>query len=138
MVPTLAEVRRMGNMILTKPAPSTFSDAISFAVGRFDIYDDRPYCENGALTIGSTNYCGTSSVPSAGSVTAGQQVTLTSSSYTWALTSGFEICIGDPCVASTSPSDDGSDGNFYYHSEWEKKLEQNKKRLKHYKFKSDV
>ena len=26
---------------------------------------------------------------------------------------GFEICTGDPCIASTSPSDDGSDGNFY-------------------------
>ncbi|GMI05425.1 hypothetical protein TrLO_g3068 [Triparma laevis f. longispina] len=50
--------------------------------------------------------------PSDGSSTAGQQVIFTSSRNIY-VNSGFEICIGDPCVATTSPSDDGSNGTFY-------------------------
>ncbi|GMH54043.1 hypothetical protein TrST_g5739 [Triparma strigata] len=66
--------------------------------------------------IDSAKYCGTSG-PSGGSFTAGQQVTFTSSEFhnenPGYLRPGFEICTGDLCVASMSPSDDGSDGNFY-------------------------
>ncbi|GMH78512.1 hypothetical protein TrST_g6502 [Triparma strigata] len=91
----------------------TFSDDAGFAMGRFDIYEDMDSsCSYGSLMVDSTRYCGTSG-PSNGLFTADQQVTFTSSEYTSEARSGFEICTGDPCVASTSPSDDGSDGNFY-------------------------
>ncbi|GMH66854.1 hypothetical protein TL16_g04527 [Triparma laevis f. inornata] len=89
----------------------TFSDDAGFAVGRFDIYDHSS-CSIASLTVDSTKYCGTSG-PSDGSLTAGQQVTFTSNHNFGTLSPGFEICTGDPCVASTSPSDNGSDGDFY-------------------------
>ncbi|GMH73073.1 hypothetical protein TrST_g10227 [Triparma strigata] len=83
----------------------TFSDTAAFAVGRFNT-------ESGwdKLTVGGVEYDGTSG-PSDGSVTAGEQFTWTSSDlYN---RPGFEICTGDPCVASISSSDDGSNGTFY-------------------------
>ncbi|GMH73847.1 hypothetical protein TrST_g1917 [Triparma strigata] len=83
----------------------TFSDVVGFAVGRFETHNSNDY-----LTVGGVHYSGTSG-PSDGSVTAGQEMTWSSDGgYP---SNGFEICTGDPCVASTSPSDDGSDGNFY-------------------------
>eukprot|EP00519_Triparma_laevis_P006083 CAMPEP_0182519878 /NCGR_PEP_ID=MMETSP1321-20130603/45326_1 /TAXON_ID=91990 /ORGANISM="Bolidomonas sp., Strain RCC1657" /LENGTH=578 /DNA_ID=CAMNT_0024727869 /DNA_START=240 /DNA_END=1974 /DNA_ORIENTATION=+ len=87
----------------------TFSDNAGFAVGRFDI-NDRSDCSKDSLTIDSTEYCGTSG-PNDGSVTAGEQFTWTSDDS--GQKHGFEICIGDPCVASTSSYDDGSNGTFY-------------------------
>ncbi|GMH74627.1 hypothetical protein TrLO_g1929 [Triparma laevis f. longispina] len=91
----------------------TFSDAAAFAVGRFDIDNIAGYpCLHDFLTVDSTKYCGTSG-PADGLFTAGQQISFTSSEYVNYARPGFEICIGDPCVSSSSPSDDGSTGAFY-------------------------
>ncbi|GMH86286.1 hypothetical protein TrVE_jg9121 [Triparma verrucosa] len=82
----------------------TFSDDAGFAVSRFDTeggYDK--------LTVDGVQYSG--AFRPSGPVTAGQEMTWISSSSN--NDPGFEICIGDPCVASTSPSDDGSNGTFY-------------------------
>ncbi|GMI42721.1 hypothetical protein TrCOL_g6320 [Triparma columacea] len=70
----------------------------------FNIYSRYDY-----LTVDGVQYW--ENGPQGVSVSAGQDITWYSSgSYT---DTGFEICVGDPCVASSTPSDDGSDGNFY-------------------------
>ena len=66
----------------------TFSDAASFAVGRFDV-ESHGSCDWDSLIVGSTKYCGTSG-PSDGSVTAGQQITWSSDDSEQE--PGFEIC----------------------------------------------
>jgi hypothetical protein len=61
-------------------------------------------CEEGSQYDGTTG-------PQGISVSAGEQIIWYSDEIeTFA---GFEICVEDPCVASSTPSDDGSDGNFY-------------------------
>ena len=62
------------------------------------------------LTVGGTEYSGTTG-PQGVVVSAGEDITWSSDHLS--TRAGFEICVGDPCVASSSPSDDGSDGNFY-------------------------
>jgi hypothetical protein len=62
------------------------------------------------LTVGGSQYSGTTG-PQSVSVSAGEEITWSSDYST--TEAGFEICVGDPCVASSTPSDDGSDGNFY-------------------------
>jgi predicted outer membrane repeat protein len=64
------------------------------------------------LTVGESEYSGMNG-PQGISVFAGDEITWYSDeSETRA---GFEICVAvaDPCAASSTPSDDGSDGNFY-------------------------
>ena len=63
------------------------------------------------LTVGGTQYDGTTG-PQGVVVSAGEEISW--SSDVSSTRSGFEICFeGEPCVASNSPSDDGSDGNIY-------------------------
>ena len=62
------------------------------------------------MTIGGVIYMG-SDGPADVVISAGETITWYSdSSVTRA---GYEICIGNPCVATTTPSDDGSTGDFY-------------------------
>jgi hypothetical protein len=62
------------------------------------------------LTVGGIQYDGTNG-PQGISVSAGEEITWSSDGGI--TRAGFEICVGNPCVASSAPSDDGSDGNFY-------------------------
>ena len=62
------------------------------------------------LTVGGIQYDGTTG-PEGISVSAGEEITWYSDEIE--TREGFEICVVYPCVASTTPSDDGSDGNFY-------------------------
>ena len=82
-------------------------DVISFNTE--GLWGDNP---TDYLTIGGQKYYG-SSGPEGVTVSAGDEITWFSDYAT--NEAGFEICVrdGDLCVASSSPSDDGSDGNFY-------------------------
>jgi hypothetical protein len=62
------------------------------------------------LTVGESQYDGMTG-PQGISVSAGEIITWYSDEIE--TRAGFEICVEDSCVASSTPSDDGSDGNFY-------------------------
>lgn len=66
------------------------------------------------LDVDSYHYCGY--IGPSGVVTAGEEIKWTDRAHSVHQGSTFEICLGDPCIASTSPDDDGSDSssaNFY-------------------------
>lgn len=67
------------------------------------------------LLVGEKAYFG-SNGPEGVIVSAGDQIIWSSPEFLFSFGSnlGFEICIGDPCVASSSLSDDGSDGGKLY------------------------
>ncbi|GMI47449.1 hypothetical protein TrCOL_g9426 [Triparma columacea] len=74
------------------------------------VVESGPSCRYDKVTVGGVQYCGIAG-PQGISVSAGEEITWYSDGSS--TRAGFEICVGDPCVASSTPSDDGLDGNFY-------------------------
>jgi hypothetical protein len=71
-------------------------------------FDTEPLHDK--LSVGGIEYSGVEG-PVGVTVSKGETIEWAADYTTTA--AGFEICVGEPCLASSNPSDDGSDGNFY-------------------------